>query len=225
VEVGSELDRAMVGALRGFNVRRSSNRKAVSVGLADPLGPELAKVVEMLEYSGILRSAGTVSRGVKGVFHRYDLHYAIVLQENALSLGKSVATAAAVRALRSRDAHAFVRSRGSALLGADFEARCTLDLAPCQYCGTPRVSDDAQFCMKCGRPLTEVSLYEELLKAPVGKLPLTRHKINGLANHTSIRTVGDVLLDEESREIRKIPYVGPVWSARIHRYAEEFVSV
>lgn len=79
--------------------------------------------------------------------------------------------------------------------------------------------------MKCGRPLAEASIYEELLKAPIGRLPLTPKKLEGLKRHTSIRSVGDVLLDDESREIRKVRYVGPIWSARIHRYAEEFVSV
>lgn len=225
VEVGSELERAMTRALSRFNDSRSAGRKAVVVGIADPLGPELSKLLDMLEYAGLLRKIGTVSRGVKGVFHRYEVHYALVIQENALSLGKSVAVASIVEALSSRDAHAFVRTRGTALLGSDFSSRCTLDLAPCQFCGSPRVSDEAQFCMKCGRPLTEASIYEELLKAPVSRLPLTDNKIRGLTKYTSIKTVGDILLDDDSREVRKVPYVGPIWSARIHRYAEEFVSV
>lgn len=225
VEVGAELERSMARALASFNRQRSTSKKAVIVGLADPLGPELSKVLDMLEYAGVLRKAGTVSRGVKGVFHRYELHYAIVIQENALSLGKSVAVASVVDALKTRDAHSFARTRGTALLGSDFASRCTLDLAPCQYCGTPRMSDEAQFCMKCGRPLAEASIYEELLKAPIDRLPLTRKKLQGLKRHTSIKTVGDVLLDDESRERRKVPYVGPIWSARILRYAEEFLSV
>jgi ABC-type arginine transport system ATPase subunit len=225
VEVGAELERAMVRQLAVFNRAKTVRKKAVVVGLADPLGPELAKVFDMLEYAGLLRGADTVSRGVKGVFHRYELHYSIVIQENALALGKSVAVASIVEALSTRDAHAFVRSRGTSLLGEGFSGRCTLDLASCEHCGTPRLSEEAQFCMKCGRPLADVSIYEELLKASIDRLPLTAKKRDGLKVHTSIRTVGDVLLDDESKEVRKVPYVGPIWSARIHRYAEEFVSV
>jgi hypothetical protein len=225
VSVGSELERAFVGTLRQFNQKRNVTKKAVGVGLADPLGPELSKVIEMLEYAGVLRNVGTVSRGVKGVFHRYDLHYAIVLQENALSLGRSPSAGMSIDALSTRDAHAFARSRGSALLGASFPERCTLDLAPCQYCGTARISDQAKFCMNCGRQLTETSIYEELLKAPISRLPLTESKLEGLTKHSHLRTVGDVLLDNESRELRSVPYIGAIWSARIHRYADEFVSV
>jgi hypothetical protein len=73
--------------------------------------------------------------------------------------------------------------------------------------------------------LTEASVYEELLKAPITHLPLTAKKIAALQKSTNIKTVKDILLDEESTEIRKAPYVGPVWAARIHRSAEEFVSV
>ena len=225
VEVGADLERAATGALAKYNRQRSPNRKAVVVGFADPLGAELTKVLDMLEYAGLFRSVGAVSRGTKGVFHRYELHYAVVIKENALSLGRSVAVSAIVEALSSRDAHSFVRTRGTSLLGRDFAEHCTLDLAPCQFCGAPRVTDQAQFCMQCGRPLTEASLYEELLKAPIDRLPLTEHKLNGLLGHTALRTVGDILLDEESTERRKVPYVGAIWSARIYRYAEEFVSV
>jgi ABC-type hemin transport system ATPase subunit len=225
VEVGSELEHAMGSRLGRFNVNRKSATKAVVIGLAEPLGAPLSRVLAMLEYAGLVRKLDSVSRGEKGVFQRYELHWAVVIHENALSLGRSVSTAAVIDALTSRDAHAFVRSRGTTLLGADFEERCTLDLAPCQHCGTPRISEEAQFCMNCGRPLTEASIYEELLKAPIDRLPLTRKKVDGLRKHSTISTVGDILLDDESREIRQVPYIGPVWSERIHRYAEEYVSV
>ncbi len=225
VTVGSELERAIARSLREFNAQRSPNTKAVVIGLADPLGPELSKVLEMLEYAGLIRPQGTVSRGVKGVFHRYELHYAIMLAENSLALGQRGSTPAVISSLRSRDAHAFARSRGSALLGDGFQLRCTLDLEPCQECGAARISESAKFCMTCGRPLTEASLYEELLQTSIEYLPLTQKKREALLADTQIRTVNDVLIDEESREVRKAHRVGPVWAARIRRYAEEFVSV
>jgi ABC-type hemin transport system ATPase subunit len=225
VEVGSELEHTMASRLARFNVNRKSGSKAVVIGLSEPLGAPLSRVLAMLEYAGLVRMMDSVSRGEKGVFQRYELHWAVVIHENALSLGRSVSTAAVIDALTARDAHAFVRSRGTTLLGADFEKRCTLDLAPCQNCGTARISEEAQFCMNCGRPLTEASIYEELLKAPIDRLPLTSKKIDGLKEHSAVRTVGDILLDDESREIRQVPYIGPVWSQRIHRYAEEYVSV
>lgn len=182
-------------------------------------------MLEMLEYAGVVRDADTVSRGVKGVFHRYVIHYALLVDSNALSLGKSWSLSDVVAALQHRDAHAFARAQPARLLGENYLDRCTLDLAPCQNCGAARVSEDAHFCMRCGRQLSTVSVYDELLKQPIDRLPLTKKKLEGLKKHTSIRSVNDVLLDEEHRQIRSVPRVGPVWAARIRRYAEEFVSV
>ena len=225
VEVGSEVESAIARSIQSWNANKAVTEKAVTIAFPDPLGSELSRVLAMLEYAGLIRYAHTVSRGVKGVFHRYTLHYSIILDANALSLGKSFSIADAIQALTKRDAHAFVRSTPSRLLGSDFADRCTLDLAPCQYCGAPRISEEAKFCMKCGRELSDASIYEELLKAPIQKLPLTKNKLDGLLQHTSIRTINDILLDEENYQIRSVPHVGPIWSARIRRYAEEFVSV
>jgi hypothetical protein len=226
VDVGRELEDALVSRLQEYNRRRGPDgQRAVSVGIMEPIGPELARVLEFMEYAGLIRPAGTVSRGEKGVFHRYTVHYAAILAENALALGRSPSVIAEVRALRQREAASFVRSSGVALLGDDFASRCTLDLAPCQNCGAPRQSEDAQFCVRCGSSLGDVSIYLELLQAPIERLPLTPKKLQGLQEHTKLRTVQDILVDEEQRDLQSVPYIGPVWSARIKNYAEEFVSV
>jgi hypothetical protein len=226
VDVGLELQRSVAATLRSYNQSKTAGRdKTPIIVIADPIRAELDRILGMAEYAGMLRRVGSVSRGVKGVFHKYSLHYAIVIVENSLSLGKSFRLEDVIRSLSSTSAHAFVRSRPAVLLGPDYEQRCTLDLAPCQRCGAPRTSEDARFCMRCGAELREVSVYEELINAPIAKLPLTDNKLKGLTTHTSVRTVQDILLDEESKEIRKVPYVGPVWSARIRNAAQEYVSV
>ena len=160
VEVGSEVESGAAKAIQGWNANKSVKDKTVTVAFQEPVGPELSRVLAMLEYAGIFRDAHNVSRGVKGVFHRYTLHYSIIIDSNALSLGRSPGLSDAVRALTTRDAHAFVRVSPSRLLGSNFATRCTLDLAPCQNCGAPRVSEDAKFCMRCGRELSDVSIYE-----------------------------------------------------------------
>ena len=226
VDVGLELQRAMAHALRSFNSTKAPGReKTPVVAIAEPITTEISRILGMAEYAGILRRGSSVSRGVKGVFQRYTLHYSIVLVENSLSLGKSYTLDDANRSLGSTSAHAFVRVQIPGLLGADFADRCTIDLAPCDKCGTPRISQDARFCMKCGAELKDVSIYEELIHAGIEKLPLTPNKIHGLKANTSLRTVQDILLDQEGIEIRKVPYVGPVWTSRIQTAAQEYVSV
>ncbi len=226
VEVGLELANESMRSIQSFNSRAARGQKrAVTVGFLDPLSQEVKRMLAMLEYAGAVRGAGDVSRGVKGVFHRYDVHYSLLIDSNALSLGRSYALSAVIDALSQRDSHQFVRVQPDRLLGENYHERCTLDLAPCQNCGAPRISEDAQFCMRCGRQLSTVSVYDELLKASIDNLPLTRKKLEGLQNHTSLRSVNDILTDEDNTQLRSVPRVGPIWSARIKRYAEEFVSV
>ncbi|ACL67023.1 hypothetical protein A2cp1_3697 [Anaeromyxobacter dehalogenans 2CP-1] len=225
LDVGEELQTAFVKALRQYNKNKSNTRKATVIALQEPIDSELSTILAMLEYAGIVRKIEPVSRGVKGRFQRYVLHYAMVLSENALSLGRAPATLAAITALRQRSAHAFVRARGASLLGEDYQRRCVLNLAPCPSCGASRVSPDASFCVKCGKELVESSVYEDLLRAPISALPLTKKKKDGLLSNTNIRTVQDVLLDEDTQKLRSVPYIGRVWAARIRNAALEFVSV
>lgn len=225
IEVGRELENAMVRALKKFNSSRSVGHKAVAVAIGEPLQPELAKVVSLLEYAGVLRNFGSSSRGEGRFYRKYAIHYAVLIEENALSLGKTFSLSDLIASFLKRDRLAIVHSRGDSLLGQNFSERCTIDLAPCQSCGAARVSEDARFCVQCGSKLSDASIYEEVLKTAVDQLPLTANKIEGLKKHTQIKTVQDILLDEEMKEIRKVPYVGPVWASRIRNAAEEFVSV
>lgn len=225
VEVGKELEGSVIRRLRAFNKGRDLKQKAVVVALEEPIRPELDRILNFLEYAGLIRRMSSVSRGVKGRFQRYTLHYAIVLAENVLSLGKSYTLAAAVDSLRSRSAHSFVRGRGETFLGVRFAERCTLDLPPCRTCGAPRVAPEQRYCMRCGAELTNVSIYEELLKAPIDELPLTKNRIARIKQHTGLRTIQDIILDDELQAIRTVPYVGPIWASRIRNYAQEFVSV
>lgn len=225
VEVGIELQRAMLENLSKYNRQKPRTSKAVLVGLREPLDPEIERMLQMLEYSGAMRRFDSVSRGEKGSFLRVMVHYAHVLDSNALSLGRSPSVAASVEALESRDAHEFTRTSARALLGTDYQERATLDLAPCPNCGAPRISEEAQFCMVCGTKLSSASVYEDLLHTSIEVLPLTNKKRDGILQHTRLRTIQDVLLDEESAALRSVPYIGPVWTKRIRTMAEEFVSV
>ncbi|MEP3479718.1 MAG: zinc-ribbon domain-containing protein [Fuerstiella sp.] len=225
VVVGQELIGRMAELLRTFNQNRSVRKKAVVVAISSPLDQELERILGLLEYAGIVRDLGTVSRGVKGVFQRYRLHYSVVVDDNCLNLGQSRSLEKMVEALSSRDAHAFARSRGTTLLGEDYRSRCVLDLAPCPSCGAARVSDDARFCMKCGTELLDTSVYEQLLRTDISELPLTQKRVQSIKKESSIQSVQDILVDEESTQIRGVAKIGPVWAARIRTLAEEYVSV
>lgn len=226
VEEGLALETSALEALRSYNQRKSAPRDKTNViAIREPFGPKFERVLNMLEYAGVLRSEGTVSRGEKGRFRRFTLHNASIIGRNALSLGKSYSVRAVVEALTSGTSHDFVRTTPAALLGADFEERCVLNLPSCTKCGTARIAEEQRFCMKCGAELGLASVYEELLRAEINELPLTKNKLSGIQKHTKLKTVQDLLLDDETQSLLKVPYIGPVWARRIRTIAEEFVSV
>lgn len=225
VALGQELVIKMSELLRTFNANRPRTKKAVVVAINSPIDQELGRILSLLEYAGVVRDVGTVSRGVKGVFQRYRLHYSIVLDDNCLNLGQERSLEHIVSSLKARDAHAFARGRGTTLLGEDYQSRCVLDLAPCPKCAAPRLSDDARFCMRCGTQLVDTSVYQQLLATDIDELPLTDRRVQSILNNSSIKTIQDILVDDESKQIRGVPGVGPIWASRIRTLAEEFVSV
>lgn len=225
IEVGKQLQVEMVAALTEFNGNRpDGEQRSAVVALQEPLSSEISRVLAFLEYAGLVRDLRTVNHGAYA-YRQYWVHHAVLLHENALGLGRNPSAQAAVAALTGRATQSRVRRGATSLLGADYMTRCTLDLPPCDKCGEPRAAAEAQYCLRCGNRLTDASVFEELLRAPVDKLPLTQNKRQGILQHTKMRTVQDVLLDVEQAQLRSIPNVGPVWASRITRYAEEFVYV
>lgn len=177
-----------------------------------------------MEYAGLIRRIEDLSKGVRGNYRRYLLHYACVISGNALSLGKNYKLSYIVEALQRPNAHALVKTKPQTLLGNDFTARCTLALPPCPQCGTQRMTEDQKFCMSCGKELRAASIYLELLKSSVGKLPLPKRKIQAL-QQAGIQQIQHVLSDETQRFRKPGSSIGPVWAKRILTVAEEYVSV
>lgn len=225
IDIGKHLQAAITQYIKEYNYGHPTNQKAVSVAIAEPISPEISRILGFMEYAGMVRKMESFSRGNRGVYQRYSVHYAILVDEKALSLGKFNSAQNIVDVLTNRDAHAIPHTKESGLVTPDQIAECILDLEPCPHCGAARASSEARFCVRCGHELKESSIYEELLKSPIDRLPLTERKIEGLKTESRIKTVKDILLDEESVEIRKVTGVGPVWARRIHNAAEEFVSV
>jgi hypothetical protein len=221
---GRTLESSFLTSLQKFNLSKRPGLKTITVGVKRPLSREFEHVTDLMEYAGIVRHLDAQSRGQAGVFERYDVHPGFVIDSNSLALGRSPSVADVVKSLTIRPANGLVRGRPESFLGEDYRDRCTLNLTPCANCGAARVSEDAQFCMRCGRPLTEKSIYHEILRLPIGELPIPEKKKQALEK-TKLETIQDVLLDVDFTELLRGRYVGPIWAQRIFSAAEEFVSV
>ena len=224
VDLGEKFEAAARSAIRKYNRGKTIGRKTSTIALAEPIADEFERVLRFMEYAGLLRRIEDLSKGIKGNYRRYLLHYACLISGNALSLGKSYRLSEVTTALRQPSAHALVKTRAPTLLGASFLNKCTLALPPCPRCGTERIAEDQKFCMNCGYELRAASVYLELLKAPVSRLPLPKRKVTAL-EEAGVDTVQRVLADETQRFRRPGSSIGPVWAKRILTVAEEYVSV
>ncbi|WP_414540225.1 AAA family ATPase [Stenotrophomonas forensis] len=225
IEVGQDLDAALLRSLKEYNSSKVRERKAGTVAISEPMGISLERVVRFMEYAGIVRRGdGVLSKGTKGSYKRFLVNYSLLIGANSLALGKSYSVGDIVAALQKPNAHALVRARAETLLGAGFDSRCALALPPCPNCSVERINEEQRFCMNCGQELKAASVYKDLLDTDIDSLPLPRRKRVALKEQ-GFNTVRKLLSDENQSFRRPGSSIGPVWAKRIVTAAEEWVSV
>jgi ABC-type molybdenum transport system ATPase subunit/photorepair protein PhrA len=224
IKLGVELEATSREAFREFNRGKAVNSKTATLGLSEPWNPELDRVLRFMEYAGFLRRIEDLSKGVKGNYQRYVVHYSRIISTNALFLGKNYKVGMIGAALKKPIAHALIKTKPETLLGKDYADTCTLALPPCPSCATARIAEQQKFCMNCGQELRSASVYLELLKASVEKLPIPARKVSAL-QAVGFTSVGQLLSDENQKFRKPGSSIGPVWTKRILNVAEEFLSV
>jgi len=224
VDFGEQINSLITARISEYNRNRVVGDKGLGIGISAPLSEKFERILRFFEYAGMVRPLSDHSRGSKGIYKRYLVHYSSLIAQNSLSLGQTYRNADLIESLRGFNPHNYYRATEAGLVPPSFGTNCVLDLPPCANCQAPRLAEDQKFCASCGSKLTDASVYRSLLNTPIEKLPLTQSKINGILRHTSLRTVQDILTDEEQR-LKDVPYIDRYWAARIKNIAEEFVSV
>lgn len=224
VKLGQKFFKRGTSAIKAFNTGKAHSKKAVVIGISEPLSDELDRTLRFMEYSGLIRRVEDLSKGIKGNYRRYSLHYACLVDANSLALGKAYRVSDLVASLRRPLAHSLVKTRAESLLGEGYASECTLALPPCPKCQTPRLNEEQKFCMNCGTELRAASLYKELQAASVTSLPIPARKKQALID-CGVKTVQQVLSDESQRFRKPGTSIGPIWARRIVTVAEEYISV
>jgi len=226
IENGELVFGVGVDLIKEYNKNKPVAKQSVSIAInvAD-MSQELARLFSLFQYAGLCISKGVVSRGEKGRFEIFSVHYSALVNANALLGRKAVNIDDYVEAFSSRDAHEFTRVSPQALMnGRSVGELFELSLPPCSVCGAPRINKDAKFCANCGSKLTASSTYKQLISRDISALPLTESRVAKIKAQSSIRQVKDILLDKEHKQLRSVERVGPFWAERIVRLAEEFVE-
>ncbi|WP_078281636.1 zinc ribbon domain-containing protein [Mycobacteroides franklinii] len=225
IEVGREVQDSMIASIRATNRQRGKQRaKYIGVAIAQPWDADLGQVISLMEYAGVVRRLGSVSRG-RDRYEKVQIHTSLLIADNALGLPQTPSIEDHLDALRRQSADDFVRRQSVGVLTVEQSERCRLNLSPCPSCHSPRISEDSVFCYKCGTALTEQSVYIELLSSPLESLLLTPIKLERIRERTNLRTVQDIILDDAGVQLRSVPSIGSTWAARIKARADEFVTL
>lgn len=225
VDTGTKFFERCIAIVKDFNRGDAISRQSSTIAIRRPLSSELTKVVGFFQYAGLLSPAGVSSRGDKGVYELYELHYSAIIDRNVFFSSRGVNPKNYSMAFVSRPNHHYPRFTEKSLLDvADYSEAFSLALPPCEVCGTPRFSDEAKFCMNCGAKLKDASIFENIVQQDISKLPITESRAQNIKSNSRIRTIKDILMDEDNKELRSVKMVGPVWVKRIRSYAEEFIA-
>ncbi len=225
VNSGRSIYQGFLETLKEHNRIRDETNQALEIGLKRTIPGEIEKVIGFLQYAGLLMPMGDNSRGVKGVFELYMVHFGDLVTENAIIGKRNKSLTLFVRAFSAQTHQAWPRITASSLV-AKTESPLTFRLAlpQCQNCGADRVSEHAKFCQNCAAQLKDVSLYDELTNQDICVLPISKKMVERIKNGSSLRSIKDILIDTERLKLRNIDYIGPVRAARIANLAEEHVA-
>ena len=225
VKKGDGVYETLLESLKQYNKEKDFFNQAVEAGIKKPIPVELDKVFNFLQYAGLLMYARELSRGENGRYAIYIINYGFLIEKNVFGGRTNIKNVELATALKTRNMHEYKRFTIESLLGeGDIRDMFPFSLPPCPKCHTPRISADTKFCSECGEKLVTPSLFEELVKNDISKLPLTSHRVETIKQNSTIRTIRDILMDKDHKELRGVPQVGAYWTSRIFSYAEEYIG-
>ncbi|UUC52236.1 hypothetical protein NOX82_10075 [Pseudomonas citronellolis] len=225
IEKGDIFFHRALTILKEFNKGSDYNKQTTVVAIRRPIEQEVNKVIGFFQYAGLMYPAGNSSRGAKSVYELYSVHNSAIIDRNVFFSKRTPNSSDYVLAFENRPSHHYPRMTTSFIFNENEVSNLfALALPPCQVCQTPRISESAKFCINCGAELTSFSVFEKIVNQDIDCLPLTQKRIDAIKKNSSIRKIKDILMDHERRELRKIPYIGPIWANKIVNYAEEFIA-
>ena len=216
VRVGLELLRGyVIPEIRKKNRRETkSSYQSAFFTISRDISPNLKLALDILCYSGILISKGTVKIAGQKTGHRYMVHLALLANERAFG---GTRLKDAVSSISLTDYREF-SSTDPNLESYLKELKASENV--CSKCSA-QIDVTAKFCSQCGTPTTVRSIIAGLLDEPVASLSLSDRIVARV--QALFPKVGDVV--QASREdVMEIPYIKDVRSRIVKNAADEFIS-
>lgn len=225
VAKGSEIYESCLKILKVFNKKGAISRQSSMIAIKRPISTEFSKVIGFFQYAGLISAQGISSRGGKGVYELFELHYSAIIDRNLFFSSRGISIENYCKAFNDRPNHHYPRhSEKSVLISTGSEEEFTLALPSCPNCNTPRISEESKFCSNCGVRLKNLSIFESIVSQGIENLPITKNRAKSIKQNSRITNIKDILIDTENRQLFKVPMIGPHWANKIRTYAEEFIA-
>ena len=178
------------------------------------MSPNLRLALDLLCYSGVLISKGTVKIAERKTGLRYMVHLALLVTEKAFSKAKLTDS---IRSISLTDYREFASADPKV---EAFLKDLVASASHCIECSA-EVPPTARFCANCGTKLDQRPIISALLLEKVDALSLS----DRLKERTKEKfsTVGDVV-QATREEVMTIKYIKEVRSKMIKNAADEFIS-
>lgn len=225
IDVGSLFYERCLVINKEFNKGADAKKQSSIIAIKRPISPEITKVIGFFQYAGLISPQGLSSRGGKGVYELYELHYSSIIDRNVFFSSRAINVENYCSAFRNRPNHHYPRHSEESILDSEQVSDLfSLALPPCEVCKTERLSSEAKFCTNCGAKLKDASIFENIVNQDISNLPITDRRSRSIKENSKIAAVKDILMDYENKELRSVPMIGPFWAKRIKSYAEEFIA-
>lgn len=216
VRVGLDLLRGyIIPEIRNknFRVKKTAYQSAFFTVPRD-ISPNLKLALDILCYSGILTSKGTVKIAERRTAPRYMVHLSLMATEKAFSKTK---LRHAISSLSLTDYREFssedpkIKNYTDDIIESE-EA--------CQACGFD-FPPNAKFCSQCGAKIEQTPIISLLLEEPITALSISEKLKNRIKD--KFAKVGNVV-QASREEVMTIKYIKEVRSRIIKNAADEFIS-
>lgn len=225
IEKGSEIFDRCLTINKNFNRGQSVRKQSSIIAIKRPLSTELSKVLGFFQYAGLISDSGISNRGGKGVYELFELHYGAIIDRNVFFSSRGINYKNYSLAFSNRPNHLYPRYQESGIvIKTEGEEYFQLALPPCPNCNTPRISEESKFCSNCGVKLKDASIFESIVSQDIDNLPITSGRASSIKDGSKIKTIKDILLDSDNKQLRQVNMIGPVWAKRIKSYAEEYIA-
>ncbi|MBY0201677.1 MULTISPECIES: zinc ribbon domain-containing protein [Paenibacillus] len=216
IKVGLDLLKSyVIPEIKEKNLRERKNTyQSAFFTFPRDVSPNLKLALDILCYSGVLTSRGTVKIADRKTGLRYMVHLALLTTEKVFSsnnisesLGNISLTDYREFSLNDSNIEGYLQEIKDL---SDKCADCNRDLSP-----------NAKFCSECGKKVENTSIISSLLDESVYKLPIEAHLKNKISS--TYPRVGDII-QTSREELMTIKYIKEVRSRIIKNAADEFVS-